>query len=101
MVMSGTRVSAEDAVKWGLANHLYPTADFETKVQEFADALSQKAPMSIAASKKAIRACLSGRSLEDALDHEAREQQALIESEDFREGVAAFLSKRPPKFQGK
>ena len=46
MVMTGCRVPAEDAEKWGLANHLYATEGFEDAVQQFAAQLAAKAPLS-------------------------------------------------------
>jgi 2-(1,2-epoxy-1,2-dihydrophenyl)acetyl-CoA isomerase len=42
----------------------------------------------------------AGASLEDQLEREAQLQTAATQTEDFREGVAAFLEKRPPKFRG-
>jgi 2-(1,2-epoxy-1,2-dihydrophenyl)acetyl-CoA isomerase len=101
MAMTGCRVAADKAEAWGLANYVYPTSEFEAKVQEFAAALSEKAPLSIAQSKAAIRANLEGVKFKDALTREAVEQQKLAETEDFPEGVMAFLQKRKPNFQGK
>lgn len=101
MAMTGCRVPADKAEAWGLANHVYPAAEFESKVQEFAAALSEKAPLSIAQSKAAIRATLGPVTFEDALSNEAVTQQKLAETEDFPEGVMAFLQKRKPEFKGK
>jgi len=101
MAMTGCRVSADKAEAWGLANYVYPEAEFEGKVQEFAAALAEKAPLSIAQSKAAIRANLGSATMEDALAREATVQQQLAETEDFPEGVMAFLQKRKPNFQGK
>ena len=101
MAMTGRKIPAEEAHRWGLVNYVYPAEEFETKVQEFAESLAEKAPLSVARSKKAIRAALAGGTLEDALLREADLQLELFESDDFREGVTAFLEKRPPKFQGK
>jgi len=101
MAMTGRKVPAAEALEWGLINYVYPVDEFESKVQQFADALAEKAPLSVARSKKAIRAALDGGTLEDALMREADLQLELFETDDFREGVTAFLEKRPPKFQGK
>lgn len=101
MVMTGQRVAAEDAVQWGLVNHVYPVEQFADKVQEFADRLAEKAPLSLARSKQAIRAVLGNGTLEDALSREADLQEELIATHDFREGVMAFLEKRPPRFEAK
>jgi len=101
MAMTGCRVSAEQAERWGLANHVYPTATFAADVQRFAAQLAEKAPLSIARSKEAIRAHAGSATLEQALAHEAAAQQELCESQDFAEGVMAFLEKRKAKFEGK
>ncbi len=101
MAMTGCRVPAKQALEWGLANRVFPVEGFEARVQEFAAELAQKAPLSVARSKEAIRASLGDCTLEEALEREANIQQELIETEDFREGVMAFLTKRKPNFQGK
>jgi 2-(1,2-epoxy-1,2-dihydrophenyl)acetyl-CoA isomerase len=101
MAMTGCRVPADDAEKWGLANHVYATEGFEESVQQFAAQLAAKAPLSIARSKAAIRQNQDTATFEQALKHEAVTQQELFETHDFGEGVMAFLEKRPPNFLGK
>lgn len=101
MAMLGNRVSSGDALDWGLVNHVYPVDGFEDRVQRYAETLAGKAPLSLARSKRAIRASLEGKSFAEALLLEADLQQELIESQDFVEGVSAFLTKRPPEFQGR
>ena len=94
MAMTGCRVPAEDAERWGLANHVYPSDGFEASVQQFAAQLAAKAPLSIARSKAAIRQNQNPVTFEQALKHEAVTQQELCETHDFGEGVMAFLEKR-------
>ncbi|MBI2827338.1 MAG: enoyl-CoA hydratase/isomerase family protein [Planctomycetia bacterium] len=101
MAMTGCRVPAADAERWGMANHVYPTDQFEENVQQFAAHLAEKAPLSIAQSKAAIRANLGNATFEQALAREADTQQKLVETHDFPEGVMAFLAKRKPNFLGK
>jgi len=101
MAATGCRVPAEQAVAWGLANHVYPADTFEEEVHRFAAALAQKAPLSLARSKQAIRQSMNSGSLEEALALEADLQEELSQSSDFPEGVMAFIEKRPPNFQGK
>lgn len=101
MAFTGQRVPAEDAVAWGMVNHVYPTEQFEDEVQEFAEKLAVKAPLAMARSKQLIRASLDAGTLVEALAREADVQEELIGTHDFREGVMAFLEKRKPDYQGK
>jgi enoyl-CoA hydratase/carnithine racemase len=66
----------------------------------WAQAISERAPLSIAATKKAMRHATSG-SWASTFDVEAPLQKMLRNSEDSAEGVAAFLEKRKPNFKGK
>lgn len=101
MAMTGMRVPAEQALAWGLVNHVFPAAEFEKRVDEYAAALAEKAPLSIARTKAAIRGSLEAASYAQALAREAELQQELFVTSDFQEGVMAFLEKRPPRFEGK
>lgn len=101
MAFTGERVSAAKAEQWGMVNHVYPVEGFEAAVQKFAEQLAAKAPLSLAHSKLAIRSAMNAGTLEQALLWEATLQEDLIVKNDFKEGVMAFLEKRPPRFQGK
>jgi 2-(1,2-epoxy-1,2-dihydrophenyl)acetyl-CoA isomerase len=101
MAFTGQRVTAEQAESWGMVNHIYPVEGFEDRVQQFAAHIANKAPLSLSHSKLAIRSAMNAGSLEQALLMEATLQEDLITTDDFREGVMAFLEKRSPRFQGK
>ncbi len=101
MALTGRRVQAAEALSWGLVNHVYPAATFESEVARFADELAKKAPLSMARSKRAMRAAFETSDFAQAMLREADLQEELFATDDFREGVMAFIEKRPAKFQGK
>jgi 2-(1,2-epoxy-1,2-dihydrophenyl)acetyl-CoA isomerase len=100
MALLGERIPAAKALDWGLIARVLPDADFDAGVGELVEKLAAGPTRSYAASKQALNAWLY-RGMEDQLELEAAHQQDLAGSPDFAEGVAAFLEKRPPAFQGR
>jgi 2-(1,2-epoxy-1,2-dihydrophenyl)acetyl-CoA isomerase len=98
-LLLGTRIEAELAQNLGLANRVVETAELMPEARSLAQALAAGPPLALAAIKSAVRQATSG-SIEDALEREKRGQTALLKSQDFREGVTAWSSKRAAKFQG-
>jgi enoyl-CoA hydratase len=99
LIYTGAVVDATKAKEIGLANEVVAHADLLPKVKELGRAIAAKAPLSIAACKRLI---LRGSevSLDAALELETLAFGAAFATKDAREGIAAFLAKRTPKFEG-
>jgi 2-(1,2-epoxy-1,2-dihydrophenyl)acetyl-CoA isomerase len=99
MALLGERVSAGRALEWGLINWVYPDEQLLVEAEALADRLSRGPTRSYASSKQALNRSVYG-DLDGQLDLEAELQHTLARTGDFMEGVAAFVERRDPKFQG-
>jgi 2-(1,2-epoxy-1,2-dihydrophenyl)acetyl-CoA isomerase len=93
------RLSAAEALALGLVTEVYPAAAFDDRARELARELAAGPTLSLAASKRLLRAS-SGRHVESQMEEERDAITACSRSADFREGIAAFLEKRPARFRG-
>jgi 2-(1,2-epoxy-1,2-dihydrophenyl)acetyl-CoA isomerase len=99
-ILSFGRVfDAAEALAAGLVTELAPAASFADSVSRFVGRLCALAPRAVRGNKRALVG-IEGRSLDEHLALEAQIQADCIRSADFREGLDAFRSRRPPVFQG-
>jgi enoyl-CoA hydratase/carnithine racemase len=96
MLFTGRRYTAAEALKAGLVHRVIAADRLEQETREFSTEISENAPLTIKASKRAIDA-LSGRRISDDL---AELAAACFASDDYAEGQRAFLEKRKPRFTG-
>jgi 2-(1,2-epoxy-1,2-dihydrophenyl)acetyl-CoA isomerase len=96
---SGRRLSATEALEWGLVSEVVDDERLAARAAERAAELASQPTRGIALSKRLFDHA-EHTTLEEQLELEAQLQAAATRTNDFREGVAAFLEKREPRFQG-
>ena len=99
MIFSGAFYTAQEAYKMGLANAVVSKEKLLEKAEEYASVFQKRGPLAIAQAKQLIQKTRSVF-LEEGLEHEAKEFGLLFKKQDSREGMKAFIQKRPPKFKG-
>lgn len=89
-------ITAEEGQEIGLIDYIYPKEEIENKCFEFANKILKKSPVANSGMKQVIQAIVDGE------NEESKELSDLIlssfSSEDYKEGIAAFMEKRKPKF---
>jgi 2-(1,2-epoxy-1,2-dihydrophenyl)acetyl-CoA isomerase len=96
----GTKVKAREAEAMGLVNKTVPALQLDAAVHEYAFHYSNAPTKAIGLIKKMLNKS-AGSTLEDMLEYEAYCQEIAGNSQDYREGVTAFVEKRKPEFRGR
>jgi 2-(1,2-epoxy-1,2-dihydrophenyl)acetyl-CoA isomerase len=100
LALTGEALPAEQAAAWGLIWKCVDDEALDAEVDALAGKLAAMPPLGLAAIKKMIRSSWD-RSLDEELDLQRDEMRRLGFTDDYREGVAAFLEKRAPTFTGR
>jgi enoyl-CoA hydratase len=100
LIFTAGLVPAAEALRIGLVNRTVPSGQELRAARDLAHTIAQKAPRAVRAAKRAITEGL-GHSLEEGIAIEARLfEREVLPSSDLREGITAFVERRPPKFTG-
>jgi enoyl-CoA hydratase/carnithine racemase len=100
MMLLGDRMSAEDAVTFGLANKVVAAEEFDAAVADWATRLASKSPLLMKLGHDAMYR-QADMQVDDALEFLRSQLSLTFTTEDIREGVQAFFEKREPKWKGR
>lgn len=100
LVLTGRRISAQEALAMGLVNKVVPVATYLSEAQELARTIAAKAPLAVQAAKRAVNAVFDDY-LDRGLPLERLLFYALFATEDQKEGMRAFAEKRSAVWQGR
>jgi enoyl-CoA hydratase len=100
MMLLGERISAEQAVDYGLANRVVPADGFDAAVADWAGKLASKSPVLMRLGHDAMYR-QDGMSLDDGLEYLRSQLSLTFSTEDIQEGVKAFFEKRDPEWKGR
>ncbi len=100
IIFTGDRISAREAELIGLADVVVPMDKLEETTMQFAKKIASKAPLAIKRIKKVMNKGIDA-DLKSGLELEQEAVAALVQTEDFQEGIMSFMERRPPKWKGK
>lgn len=97
MALLAERITADEALSWGLVSNVYPAAEFDAEVAAVLETLRVGPAVSLSKTKQAVNAATLTE-FEPALGRETEGQIALLHGTDFKEGIKAFQERRTPTF---
>jgi enoyl-CoA hydratase len=100
VILNDRRLTAEEALRGGLVSRVVPVASYLDEAITLATQIAARAPLAVQLGKEAINRAYE-LSLAEAAAYEEKLFYILFASEDQKEGMRAFVEKRPPQWQGK
>jgi len=100
IVLNDRRLTAEEAARFGLVNHVYPVDTYLEEAIKLAAKIAARAPLAVQYAKEAVLYAYEAP-LQAGLQHERLLFYALFSTEDQKEGMQAFIEKRAPRWHGR
>ncbi|KAG8039810.1 hypothetical protein G9C98_000539 [Cotesia typhae] len=98
MVLTGNQITAQEAEKFGLVSKIFPADQLINEAVKLGEKIAANSQLSVALAKEAVNKAFE-LSLQEGLNFERRMFQATFALDDQKEGMSAFIEKRPPKFK--
>lgn len=99
LLLTGDFIDAARAERTGLVSRVVPDDQLDACARELAQAMLRNSPIALRLTKECLKHAIDAGSLEQVIAMEDRNQVLTAQTRDFREGVAAFLGKRPARFE--
>jgi len=99
LLLTGNFIDAARAERMGLVSRVVPDTELEAAARALAGDMLRNTPLGLRLTKECLRMSLDAGSLEEVIALEDRNQVLAAGTADFREGVRAFLEKRPARFR--
>jgi enoyl-CoA hydratase len=98
MILTGRRVKAEEALRIGLVNAVYPLSELLPRANELAMQISRNSPLAVRSAKRLMQLAFNGQVI-SGLDTECEAFADAFATDDQKEGMSAFVEKRPAEFR--
>jgi 2-(1,2-epoxy-1,2-dihydrophenyl)acetyl-CoA isomerase len=100
LALTNRVLSTREALDWGIVSRIVPRRELLSQARAVAAQLAAGPTLALGATKRLLRSGWT-ETLETQMEHESQSISKIVQTQDAKEGITAFLEKRPPKFKGK